>query len=366
MSSTVENSQASDFVVNRSDFSQSKFVDVARPELSAGQVLIAVSKFAFTANNITYAVAGDMLSYWNFFPAQEGWGRIPIWGIGVVAESKREGMQVGDRYYGYFPMSTWLVVQPEKVTEQGFVDASAHRQALPPTYNQYSRMTPELGFEEQYDDYAMLLRPLFMTSFLLDDFLDDNGFFGANTVVLSSASSKTAFGLAHILSQRGESGPKVVGLTSPRNTDFVEGLGCYDEVASYCDIATLSNDQPTVFVDMAGNAEVITAVHNRFADQLKYSCLVGITHWQQNAPTSGLPGAEPKFFFAPDQIVKRAKDWGAGGLQERFAKVWNAFMKPVAGWIDVVHGQGKESVEQVYTATLEGRAKPNEGHVLSL
>ncbi|MCH7911049.1 MAG: DUF2855 family protein, partial [Candidatus Hydrogenedentes bacterium] len=311
-------------------------------------------------------VAGDMLSYWNFFPAQEGWGRIPIWGIGVVAESNHEGMQVGDRYYGYFPMSTWLVVQPEKVTTQGFVDASAHRQALPPTYNQYSRMTPELGFDEKYDDYAMLFRPLFMTSFLLDDFLDDNDFFSARTVVLSSASSKTAFGLAYLLSQRGESGPEVIGLTSPRNVDFVEGLGCYDQVLSYCDIATLSNNQPTVFVDMAGNAEVITAVHNRFADQLKYSCLVGITHWQQNAPTSGLPGAEPKFFFAPDQIQKRAKDWGAGGLQERFAKVWSAFMKPVAGWIDVVHGQGKESVEQVYTATLEGRAKPNEGHVLSL
>ncbi len=114
MSSSVENNQASDFIVDRSDFSQCKFVDVARPELKSGQVLITVSKFAFTANNITYAFAGDMLSYWNFFPAQEGWGRIPIWGIGVVAESMHEGLQVGDRYYGYFPMSTWLVVQPER------------------------------------------------------------------------------------------------------------------------------------------------------------------------------------------------------------------------------------------------------------
>ena len=48
-------------------------------------------------------------------------------------------------------------------------------------------------------DYQALLRPLFMLSFLVDDFLAENEFYGARRVMLSSASSKTAFGLAHLL-----------------------------------------------------------------------------------------------------------------------------------------------------------------------
>lgn len=369
MTIPVEDTSARDFLVRRADFAECKSVAAERPgdtELEAGQVLLRVSKFAFTANNITYAVAGDTLSYWSFFPAEEGWGRIPVWGIGVVTESKCEDVLEGGRFFGYFPMSTYLAVQPEKVRPQGFVDASPHRQDLPPTYNQYSLMTPELGFDETYDDYVVLFRPLFMTSFLLDDFFAENDLFGSDMIVLSSASSKTAFGLAHLLAQDGASQRDIVGLTSPRNKEFVEGLGCYTDVITYDEIESLPNDEPAAFVDMAGNAEVLTSVHHHFGDQLKHSCLVGITHWKQYRPTEGLPGAEPAFFFAPDRIRKRTKDWGAGGLQERFAKAWDAFMPPVADWIDIVHGQGEDDVEQVYLATLEGRAEANAGHVLSL
>lgn len=358
-----------DFIVNRKDFGKCKFVyqnEAADPSLESGEVLLTVAKFAFTANNITYAVAGDMLSYWNFFPAEDGWGRIPVWGIAVVSKSKHDEVSEGERYFGYLPMSNALKVIPKKVNANGFVDGSEHRQALPPTYNQYSRMTLELGYEEKFDDYVMLFRPLFMTSFLIDDFIADNDFFGARSIVLSSASSKTAFGTAFLLSQRSDSKCEVIGLTSPGNREFVEGLGCYDKVVTYDDIESLSNDVPTTFVDMAGNAKVIASVHNHFTEQLKYSCLVGITHWKQNAPTSGLPGATPTFFFAPDLIQKRSKDWGAGGLQDRFGKAWDAFMKPVADWIEIVHGEGKEAVEKIYHDTLEGHAKPNQGHILSL
>ena len=87
-------------------------------------------------------------------------------------------------------------------------------------------------------DYQALLRPLFMPSFLVDDFLAENEFFGAEAVMLSSASSKTAFGLAHLLHTR-DNGIKVIGLTSAGNTSFVKSLGCYDEVVSYDRVTTL-------------------------------------------------------------------------------------------------------------------------------
>src|SRR3712207_7922901 len=48
--------------------------------------------------------------------------------------------------------------------------------------------------------YTTLFRsPLFLTSFMLADQLEDNRFFGARALVLSSASSKTAYGTAFLL-----------------------------------------------------------------------------------------------------------------------------------------------------------------------
>jgi hypothetical protein len=77
-----------------------------------------------------------------------------------------------------------------------------------------------------------VLKPLFVTSPLIDDFLDDSHRFGATQLLLSSASSKTAYGTAFCLAQRrGTAGmPRVVGLTSPGNLGFTQDLGCHDEV----------------------------------------------------------------------------------------------------------------------------------------
>ena len=48
--------------------------------------------------------------------------------------------------------------------------------------------------------------------------LEDSGLLGSGAVVVSSASSKTASALAFLLSRRGQG--EVIGLTSPRSTDF--------------------------------------------------------------------------------------------------------------------------------------------------
>ena len=68
------------------------------PAPGPGQVLVRIDRFAFTANNVTYGVAGDMLNYWSFFPAEEGWGRIPVWGFGDVVRSSHDA--VGGEHAG--------------------------------------------------------------------------------------------------------------------------------------------------------------------------------------------------------------------------------------------------------------------------
>lgn len=358
-----------DFQVQRKDYRKTQWVETppaAGVNLGEGEALLRIEHFAFTANNITYAVVGDMIGYWKFFPARDGWGRIPVWGIGVVERSNVEALKPGDRYFGYYPMSSWLKVEAVKPNPAGFVDGAPHRQALPPTYNQYTRMIPELGFNPAEDDAVMVFRPLFMTSFLIDDFLADNDFFGARRVLLSSASSKTAFGTAFLLEKRADAQIEVAGLTSPGNRAFVEGLGCYQRLTTYDKLDQLPEDVPTVFVDMAGDAEHLAAVHRYFDRHLVYSCRVGMTHWEENKPLPKLPGPAPQFFFAPDQIRKRTKDWGPDGLQQRFSHAWAAFMNLVRHTIEFEHASGRDAVERIYHDTLEGRVPPRKAEILSL
>src|SRR5258708_9354045 len=246
---------STDFVVARNDLQQCKIIETQLPDdatLPDEALLVKIDRFAFTANNITYAVLGDQLKYWQLFPAPENFGNIPVWGFGEVIASKHPNIEVGERLFGYFPMATHLVIEAAGVTKRGLRDAAPHRQGVAPVYNAYARVSGDPSFAGRQGDYQALLRPLFMLSFLVDDFLAENEFYGARTLMLSCASSKTAFGLAHLL-HRLRKPVRVIGLTSAANSDFVQSLGCYDEVVTYDRVTTLPSDQPVAFVDMAGN-----------------------------------------------------------------------------------------------------------------
>ena len=360
------------FVVERKALSTSHWTRTEPAALADGAVRLAIDAFALTSNNITYAAFGDAMNYWGFFPTGgAATGCIPVWGFANVTESRCEGVAIGERFYGYFPMATDVVLQPTRVNAAGFSDGAAHRRELHAVYNHYLRCSADPGYTTAREAEQALLRPLFVTSFLIDDFLADNGFFGAGAVLLSSASSKTAYGTAFCLAQRrATGGAKVIGLTSLGNMAFTESLGCYDEVLTYDSIANLPADVPTVYVDFSGSVVVRANIHQHFGDQLTYSCSVGGTHWEALGSGKGLPGPRPTLFFAPAQIKKRNADWGAAGLQQRLAEAWSAFMQPVTDaetpWLRVVRGRGTAAVESTYAALLAGRVNPAEGHMLSL
>jgi hypothetical protein len=354
-----------DFQVKRDDLHRCRVVDAPAPELEPGQVLLEVSAFGLTSNNITYAVFGDTMSYWEFFPAEGGWGRIPVWGFATARDTAHDGVEEGTRLYGYLPPSTYLVVTPTRVEERGFVDASPHRSNLPSAYNAYRRTEGDPSYRPEHEDQQMLLWPLFVTSFLLADLLDDEGLFGASTALISSASSKTASAAAFLLSRRG--GVEVIGLTSARSAAFVERLGVYERTVTYDDLRSLPK-QSAVYVDVSGDVEVRGEVHRHLDEALVYDCLVGAAHRDRLATGSdeALPGPKPSFFFAPDRVRKRVRDWGPDGLDDRVAEAWHPYVEWATGWLEVVHGQGPEALERAYLELLEGRTDPSVGHVISL
>jgi len=351
-----------DFQVRRDDLRQTR-VQPGTLECRPGEVLCRIERFALTANNITYGVFGEAMQYWNFFPAADGWGRIPVWGHAEVVESKHEGIAKGERLYGYVPMSTHVVLQPDRITDASFMDGAAHRRPLPSPYQLYMRLARDPLHDPAHEDHRALLHPLYFTSFLAEDFLADNDLFGAKQAVLASASSKTALGVAFLLKQHGT---RAIGLTSPGNKAFCEQLGYYDQVVTYDALATLPADVPTVYVDMAGDGKLLHAVHHHFSDNLKYSCIIGATHWERREAQHQLPGAKPQFFFAPVQVQKRTKDWSQAGLLARLGESWRTFLPSVERWLEVRTGRGPAAVEAVYREVLEGRQAPRLGHMLSL
>jgi hypothetical protein len=304
---------------------------------------------------------GEAMSYWDFFPAEDGWARMPVWGFADVAESKAEGVPEGTRVFGYLPPASHLVVRPDRASKTDFVDASPHRVGLPAAYNRYLRTDGNDMYEEGNEDYEILLWPLYFTSFLIDDFLDDEGMFGANLVVLSSASSRTTSALAYLLDKR--DGIDVVGLTSLRNVEFTESLGVYDRVVPYEELDSIESE-PAIYVDVAGDAKVRSAVHGHWGDALKHSAAVGITHKGDLGGSDELAGPNPTFFFAPTRLKKRSEDWGPEGMNERLAAAWRPYVEWARGWLRVEHGSGPEDVERVYRELLDGKSDPAVGHVL--
>ena len=354
-----------DFQVRRDDLHTCRVVHADKPTPGPDHALLEIDSFGLTTNNITYAVFGEAMSYWSFFPAEEGWGRVPVWGFADVAHAANTDLKEGSRVFGYFPPSSELVVLPERIDSRGFVDASPHRASLPSAYNSYALVEGLPLYEERYEAEQMLLWPLFFTSFLIDDFLGGEDLFGAGTAVVSSASSKTALSAAFLLARR--DGVEVVGLTSPSRVEFVEGLDVYDRVVSYPDVPSLPA-APAVYVDIAGDAKVRSAVHGHYGDELRHDAVVGATHWEAPADESSdpLPGPQPQFFFAPDHVRRRSADWGGEELDRRVADAWRPFVEWASGWLQIVRGEGPEAVEAAYLELLDGRTDPSVGHVLSL
>lgn len=381
------------FLIQRSDLQRTQFVaDPDAPDgcsLSDQQARLSIGHFALTANNLTYAAFGGSMKYWQFFPAADpAWGCLPVWGFATVVESRIPGLAVGRRVYGCLPAGTHLVVQAERVSATGFQDISAHRTELAAVYSRYDfcDADPLWRSDAQSEGLQAVLKPLFVTSFLIDDFMAEQGFYGALQILMSSASSKTAMGTAFCLGLRRldlhRSGlhtghgpvPRLLGLTSAANLDFTRRTGLYEQVLDYTALALLDASVPTVYIDFAGDAALRRQVHSHFDGTLAYSCSVGGTHWQALGSGRGLPGPPPVLFFAPAQVNLRSgpppHGWGPGGLQAKLAAAWGAFLhavqRPEASGLRIVHRSGHDALAQAYAALAAGKANPSEGLMLSL
>ena len=355
-------------LVNRTDPADITLLTLDSPPVKEGEVRLSIDSFALTANNVTYMIFGDQIGYWNYFdPKAYGFGedhqgRMPVWGFATVTESKCDDVPVGTQVYGFLPVADELVVKPGKINAQGFQDVADHRAPLHPVYNTYSYVAADPSFSVQKAIHPVL-RPLFTTSFLIDDFLASENFFGAERIVITSASSKTALGTAFCLKQRGA--VEVLGLTSERNKAFVESTGYYDTVATYALIEGLDK-APTVIVDMAGNGELLSRLYAHLRSKVVYGCAVGKSHYEGDAAPKPDEGAPMKMFFAPDYAKSRIAEWGGAGFAMRLSERWIPFLNDAADWMSVGEPAGVEAMLGTYKDLLNGTVDPKQATLFTL
>ena len=355
----------------KTNLNQTRIVSRNSDEINDDEILLKIERFSFTANNVTYGVAGDTIGYWQFFPASENlngeWGCIPMWGFAKVVISNNKEIEEGERVFGYFPPAKELAIRPIKISSQAFMDGKEHRKELPPVYNNYVRLNGEENYDASMDNIRALLFPLHITAFCLCDALEEKSYEGASQIIIVSASSKTAIGLAQGLADTKDA-PKVVGLTSKNNAKFVESLGCYDEVISYDDLENVSNDL-SVMVDMSGNQSILSTVQESLGDKMLKCITVGMTHWDKaGTAEEALVQAElqerTEFFFAPAHIQKRNNDWGKEGYNERTSIFMNARATQSLEWMQIKEVYGLDNFTQTYEEIVSGNINPNEGIIV--
>lgn len=351
-------------LVRRGAIKTSAVREGAAPEIGDGQIVLAVESFSVTANNSTYAAMGDAMRYWDFFPAAEGFGIVPVWGHARVVESRAEGLAAGERIYGYLPMATHLVVTPGAVKAGSFTDTSPHRAHLAAVYNQYRRLAADPAHDPAREGERMVFEPLFMTSFLIFQMFARENWFGAKALAMTSASSKTAMALAHVTKTNA---PEIerIGLTSKGNAAFVRGTGLYDRVLAYEDIASIAGET-AVSADFAGNGAVLRAVHEALGEGLRYSCLVGLTHWEERGGAGELPGPKPVLFFAPDHVAATVKELGPDGFAKAVAASWGGFVEAAGSLVRIERVRGLEEAAKVFTAVVEGTARADVATVVEV
>ena len=354
-----------DFLVKRDDLRECRIAEGDAPEVKPGQALLRVDNFGLTANNITYAVMGEAMSYWGFFPAEEGWGRVPMWGFAEVERSEAEGVEAGTRVYGYLPPSSHLVVAPTDADERGFIDGSPHRAPLPPVYNRYLATATDPFYLPETEEMQMLLRPLFFTSFLIDDQLADEGLASRGPVVISSASSKTAISAAFMLAQR--EAVELIALTSSRSAGFVEGLGIYGRTVTYDSIDSL---EPWIghlrrycggWRGAPGGPLALWRCARPQHDRRRHP--LGRARRRRRGRASR---ADTEILLRPGSRGQALKGLGWRRTRREGCRCLAPFCEWTGGWLDVVRGHGFDDVERAYLDVLEGRVDPKTAHVLSL
>lgn len=350
-------------IVGRDDLRRCEVHRVAVPETGDKEALVQIETFGLSSNNITYLALGDSLPYRQFFPVPEelpaeGWVCPPVWGVASVLESNSALLNGGEKVYGFFPAARFATLRPVEATTAGF---RVERPGIPAQlafYHHYGVLGRDPFYLPEQEAMMVVMRPLFLTGLLLEDYLRETGFAGAERVAVSSAASKTAFSFSSAFRRSG--GAELVGLSSVAGRAAAEGFDVYDRVVVYEEIDSLAADRPLVYVDISGSVAIRQLMKSHFGDTLRLILSVGLTHWADGHYGSEHAADEvpAQVFFAPGWSTRRVKQKGRAFLAH-LVTGWREQMASVDNHFRVTREAGADAVAASWRAFAEGRIEPN-------
>jgi hypothetical protein len=356
---TTEYTGAS-FIINKTNLADARWVEQPPMSLdtglSTGQIALAVDGVGLSSNNITYALTGDSVGYWDFFPhAEEGYGIMPVWGFADVVSSKHDDIKVGQRVFGFFPAATHWVMTPSKVTREGFIDVHPGRKSNAPVYDSYLFTAADKVYDPEREVWQANFRPLFLTSFVLAEFVAAQTKHQRTTVLLTSASSKTAYGCAFLLNALPN--VEVIGLTSEHNVEFVQDLGCYDEIVEYTDVHNMRYRNPVWILDFAGNKALLQNLQEILDSYHQHTAFIGVTDVaaQRNKPSGKLKGS---VFFAPEHVKQLTHLLGRELFLAKYFDAWYRVAVALNPLLEQVDVDGQEAFLRQYQTLLAGDIDP--------
>jgi hypothetical protein len=244
----------------------------------------------------------------------------------------------------------------------------------------------------------MIYRPLFWTSFWFEDWLNSSNYKGGSTqIMISSASSKTAFCLAYLIRRRNSlqgSSRRVIGLTSTKNLEFTKRLALYDDVYDYGSFDTSLDVNSArgkwIYVDVAGS----DALNTRVCDYLRLHgntklvarIALGLTNvspsttnssadrWTKNDLSVGfglevLQGADPELehFFMPEWLAVRKDQLSVSTIAQMQKEAWTRLMSDCRTWgVSLRRVCGPNQVKAAYEEIVTRGLAPEEAFIWSL
>ena len=161
---------------------------------------------------------------------------------------------------------------------------------------------------------------------------------------------------------KGEAGPKIVGLTSPSNLEFVQSVGYYDEVIEYDKYSSELAKKHTVIVDFAGKTELLEEMGNSLGEHLKHIALIGITDWKSTKGFRGVP--KSAFFFAPTHLQAKYKEWGQQKASAMINQALTGFIGDCREWIEIAYVDEMDQLQGLYLEMLDGKVDPKMGYII--
>ncbi|ESK83666.1 hypothetical protein Moror_2166 [Moniliophthora roreri MCA 2997] len=386
-------------------------------------ILLNVDRFGFSANNVTYQAFGEhpSLRYYDFFPAPENseenvspktHGVVPVWGFATVVASAHPKVHVGERLYGYFAPTKYLLVpiDPKDINKHAMY---VPRPQFPPDrrlYHQILRCATDPLYTPtpEAEDLMMLYRPLFWTSYWCEDWLAHSGYHGGcDAILISSASSKTAFCFAYCARNRAARGgvtanTRLIGLTSKKNMEFTKRLNLYHEVHEYdtfksAEVFQGGQGKRWIYVDVAGSDDLNSKVFDYFASpytgRLVTAVSLGMTNVTPESPATSLNADESTFngimagaggpkgsesdttssfwprlerFFTPEWVEVRRKELPPREIFEMQRTEWQRLMKDCVKWVKIERTYGPKAVKKEYERIAKSGVGPDKGLVWSL